>query len=257
VTVTVAVVGQPRWAAVVETLASRHSWRLIWYDGEGPYVARLVEDGAALILVDAQQPGWRARVTAARTNPATRRIAVIVVATDDAARHAAYDAGAAMVLLPDELAAALPKVVMTHARLPDPARRAWLEHQCGEPLPPEAREAVRLFNAGDYYRQHDLFEALWMAEDGPVRELYRAILQVGIAYYQITRGNRRGALKMLLRSVQWLASLPDVCQGVDVKQLREDAARVRTALEKTDPAAMAAFDLSLLRPVRLVDDSPQ
>jgi len=55
-----------------------------------------------------------------------------------------------------------------------------------------------------------------MATSGPVRELYRAILQVGIAYYQIERGNHRGALKMLLRSVQWLAMLPDRCQGIDV-----------------------------------------
>jgi len=85
-----------------------------------------------------------------------------------------------------------------------------------------------------------------------VRDLYQAILQVGVAYYQITRGNHRGALKMLLRSLQWLAPLPDVCRGVDVAGLRADAARVRAALAGLDPAEIGRFDRSLLRPVRLV-----
>ena len=89
-----------------------------------------------------------------------------------------------------------------------------------------------------------------------MRDLYRGILQVGVAYYHITQGNRQGALKMLLRSVQWLAPLPDLCQGVDVRGLREDAARVRAALEVTDPTDMPGFDLSLLRPLRLVGHDP-
>lgn len=91
-----------------------------------------------------------------------------------------------------------------------------------------------------------------MHTTGPVRDLYRAVLQVGIAYYQIERGNYRGALKMLLRSVQWFALLPDVCQGIDIRQLREDSYAVRAALEKLDPADIATFDKSLLKPVRLV-----
>ncbi len=105
-----------------------------------------------------------------------------------------------------------------------------LNDQCADPLPPQAREAIDLFNMGAYYKQHDLLEALWRAEEGPVRDLYRAILQVGIACYQVTRNNRRGALKMLQRSLRWLSHLPDVCRGVDVARLRADALRLREAL---------------------------
>jgi predicted metal-dependent hydrolase len=111
---------------------------------------------------------------------------------------------------------------------------------------------IEKFNAGEYYAQHDLLEAQWMAEIRPIRDLYRAILQVGVAYYHITRGNYRGAHKMLLRSVQWLAILPDVCQGVDIRQLREDSAQVRAALETLPEGA--SFDITFLRPVRLVAD---
>jgi predicted metal-dependent hydrolase len=92
-----------------------------------------------------------------------------------------------------------------------------------------------------------------MQESGPVRDLYQGILQIGVAYYHIQRGNTRGGLKMLRRSVQWLAYVPDVCQGIDVRHLREDAARVRAALATVDPANAAPLDRSLFRPIRLVD----
>jgi hypothetical protein len=93
-----------------------------------------------------------------------------------------------------------------------------------------------------------------MAEPGPVRDLYRAILQVGIAYHHITRGNAVGGLRMLRRSVQWFSVLPDVCQGVNVRQLRREADHVYMVLQTIDPADIASFDLALLKPIRFVDE---
>src|SRR3954471_10299011 len=129
---------------------------------------------------------------------------------------------------------------------------AQLGCECQESLPSLGLEAVALFNTGEYHAQHDLFEELWRQTRGPVRDLYQGTLQVGIAYYQITRGNHRGALKMLRRSARWLAPLPDVCQGIDVKQLREDSVVVRTELERMKPEEIANFDRSLLKPVQMV-----
>ena len=128
-----------------------------------------------------------------------------------------------------------------------------LECECQEMLPPWGQEAVALFNTGEYHAQHDLFEELWRQTQKPVRDLYQGTLQVGIAYYQITRGNHRGALKMLRRSARWLAPLPDVCQGIDVKQLCEDSFKVRAALENIKLEDIANFDRSLLKPVRMIE----
>ena len=94
-----------------------------------------------------------------------------------------------------------------------------------------------------------------MKTAGPVRDLYRAILQVGVAYYQIERGNYRGAVKMLQRSVQWLYHLPDSCQGIDVARLRRDSYAVRAALQRLGPERFAEFDRALLKPLTL--ESPQ
>ena len=97
-----------------------------------------------------------------------------------------------------------------------------------------------------------------MKTDGPVRDLYRAILQVGVAYYQIENGNARGALKMLQRSVQWLYILPEVCQGIDVAQLRRDSYAVRAELERLGPGRLNEFDMSALKPLRrLKPDQPE
>jgi predicted metal-dependent hydrolase len=126
--------------------------------------------------------------------------------------------------------------------------------ECGEPLPLLAQQAIQQFNQREFYQQHDSLEALWMETSTPVRDLYRAILQVGIAYYQIERGNHAGALKMLWRSKQWLAILPDVCQGVDVARLRQDAQAVEDAVLALSSHEMAFFDDRLLRPVMLVAD---
>lgn len=121
---------------------------------------------------------------------------------------------------------------------------------CSEPLPPRAQEAISLFNNGEYYLQHDLLEALWRDEPRRIRDLYQGILQVGVAYYQVTRGNRRGAVKMLLRAERWLADLPDVCQTVDVAALRADAARVKAILLALRDDEMGAFDTALFQPVK-------
>ncbi|MDZ4766315.1 MAG: DUF309 domain-containing protein [Chloroflexota bacterium] len=129
--------------------------------------------------------------------------------------------------------------------------QASIDVLCSEPLPPEAVEAIAKFNAGEFYEQHDLLEALWRAEPRAVRDLYQGVLQIGVGYYQITRGNRRGALKMLARGQRWLAGVPDACQGVDVAQLRADADAVRAELMRVGDD-LAAFDQGLLKPVQML-----
>lgn len=248
----IVITGTPTWAESVAAQVSA-AYRIEHYIERTGYVPQLVDWRAALILVDAGSADWRFRVSTPKSSSATRRIPIIVAADEAETRKAALLAGADFALSSAELIAQIQSLAQGYARVEDPARIEQLECECAEALPPLAAEGIERFNAGDYYRQHDLFEEQWMKTAGPVRDLYRAILQVGIAYYQIERGNHRGALKMLLRSVQWLLILPDVCQGVDVRQLRKDSFRVRAELEAMNPAHIHQFDRSLLKPVRKVD----
>jgi len=250
----VGIAGAPAWAGRAGHLLRAGGYVPAAYSYAADWPLNLIDEYPALLLVDAAEPTWEARVVAVTTEQATRRIPVLLIAPDRGLEAAARRVGAADALTLPDLENRLLDCVRAYARRLDEATRAALDCQCQEPLPPLARLGVRRFNAGAYYAQHDAFEQQWMAEAGPVRELYRAILQVGVAYYHLTRGNHAGALKMLQRSVQWFAQLPDACQGVDVRQLRQDAGRVRHTLGEMPPGEIASFDRSLLRPVRLVDE---
>lgn len=227
-------------------------YNLITIDTPGNYINTLIETRAAMIFIDGKHPDWQRFTTSPTTSPATRRIPIVVVADDDDQRARASKIGADLTFLSSDLAKQISTLVKDYGRIPDPERMKQLDCECGEPLPELAIEGVKKFNAGEYYPQHDLFEEQWVKTDGPVRDLYRAVLQVGVAYYQIERGNYRGALKMLQRSVQWLAVLPDVCQTIDVAQLRTDSYAVRAELERLGEDRLDEFDRSLLKPVMRV-----
>jgi predicted metal-dependent hydrolase len=219
------------------------------YDDRSNYVSWLVDHLVALVIAAGED--WRFWTATPKSSPATRRIPIFLITEDEHAQESGLKSGADLVLSPDELLQDGQRLIRDFARVPEPARIEQLDCECQDKLPPLAVEGVRQFNAGEFYKQHDLFEELWMETDGPVRDLYRAILQVGVAYYQILRGNHRGARKMLLRSVQWLATLPDECQGIDVKALREDSYRVRAALEQLPEEDIQHFDRALLQPVKM------
>ncbi len=107
-----------------------------------------------------------------------------------------------------------------------------------------------MFNRAEYFEAHEALEHAWNDESGPGRELYRGLLQIAVAYMQITRGNYNGAIKIFLRARQWLDPLPDQCRGVNVAGLRHDAAAVRAALEALGPERIGEFDMALLKPIQ-------
>jgi predicted metal-dependent hydrolase len=93
---------------------------------------------------------------------------------------------------------------------------------CEEALHPRARRGILLFNQGKYFEAHEELEAAWKEEAGSIRRLYQGILEAAVTYLHITRGNYAGAVKVYGRSMRWLKDWPEICQGVDVGQLRAD-----------------------------------
>ena len=151
-----------------------------------------------------------------------------------------------LLLADSRFTSALPRLLQKYARVPD---HDALADSCVEPLAQLAKEGIDLFNQGEYYKCHDALEEAWMQDKSPARELYRGILQVGIAYYQIQRGNYRGAVKMLLRLRQWLDPLPPVCRGVNIAGLRENAAQVQAIITELGPERIEEFDTAVIQPI--------
>jgi predicted metal-dependent hydrolase len=222
----------------------------------GAYMNTLIESRSAMVIIDGEHPEWQRFTTAPTTSPATRRIPIVVVSDNPTHREQAQKIGADFTFARADIHQHIQTLVQNHARIPDPDKQHQLMCDCDQPLPSLAQRGVDAFNNGDYYAQHDLFEEQWVNTTSPVRDLYRAILQVGIAYYQIERGNHRGALKMLQRSVQWLTILPDICQTIDIAQLRQDSYAVRAELERLGADRLHEFDSTLLKPIIQHKDTP-
>lgn len=128
--------------------------------------------------------------------------------------------------------------------LPEPA-----PSDCQGGLHPSAVEGLHLFNAGRYWHAHEALETAWLAEEGEARHLYRGILQIAVTYLHITRNNYPGAVKVYQRSLRWLNPFPEICRGVHVSQLRQDAAAVMADVLRLGDGKLDQIDLSLLKPV--------
>ena len=206
--------------------------------------------GPALLIFDLnnQEIPWRNWITLLTSVPATRRIPVLCFGShvDVEATQAARAAGANAVVARSRFSSGLPKLIQKYACLPD---LDGLASACDQPLSTLALRGLEEFNRGEYFEAHELLELAWNEDHSPARELYRAILQVGVAYLQIERGNYNGAVKMFLRLRQWIDPLPPLCRGVDVARLREDARQIHQALLALGPENIASFDRSLFKPV--------
>jgi len=125
-------------------------------------------------------------------------------------------------------------------------------HSKADPLHPEARKGIELYNLGEFYKAHEPLELAWMETPSPERNLYQGILQIGLAYYQISRGNYRGALKMFKRGQRNLEPLGETLLGVDITRLRADARIVEEAIRLLGSNRIRELDKSLIKPISFI-----
>ena len=208
----------------------------------------------AIILMAANNPAipWERWLPMLKRSPASRRIPILVMADHwpEAERAHALSLGATETVAAEEAGAAMVALCEQHAHRPN---LAAVQTACAEPLDPRAREGIIAYNAGHYYEAHEFLEEAWKEDAGPGRDLYRAILQIGVALYQVQRGNYNGAVKMLLRVRQWLSPLPDHCRGVNVAALHTDALTYYEAIIALGPERLAQFEWANVRPVKLTN----
>ena len=203
-----------------------------------------------LVLVDLNLPDdWAGAIRRCKLRPHTRQIPIYAYGShvDTAALVAARKAGADHAWARSKMMGELAAVVERHLHPPVRYPAGWQDA-----LPPEAVIAVVEFNAGHFFEQHEHFEAAWMAETRPIRDLYQGILQIGLAFLQIEQGNWAGTLKMFRRGLPRLRDLPPVCQGVDVASLRATADELHREVTQLGPARLAEFDRGRFPKIRVL-----
>ena len=223
---------------------------------EGPdaaFVRGIVDRRPALMFVDttSQEIPWERWTQILKTSAATRRIPIVAFGphVETQVLELAAAAGADQVVSRGKLQASLPELIQEHAHVLD---IEGLTNACDGKLSELAKEGLELLNAGEYYEAHEQLEHAWMEASELEGYLYRAMLQVSVAYLQVTRENYAGAVKMMLRVRQWLEPLPDRCRGVDVTALRKNVAAFSEALDRAGPEGLSEVDRSYLKPVPLL-----
>jgi CheY-like chemotaxis protein len=195
-----------------------------------------------LTLVDLNTPGdWETAIRRCKLRPHTRAVPIyafgshVEVDVLKRARQAGADHAWARSKMMEDL------VDLVTRHLDPPVRR--LDGN-DEPLSKLAVAGLLEFNHREYFEQHEYLELAWMEEKRPIRDLYQGILQVGVAFLQIKRGNWHGALKMFRRGLPKLRDLPPVCRGVQVGKFRAAAEVIHAEISEAGPEGLTAFDQS-------------
>ena len=90
------------------------------------------------------------------------------------------------------------------------------------PLPATFSEAVRLFNAREYFACHDVLEELWGETLGEDRDFLQGLLHVAVSLHHLSEGNPAGARKMHASSLRYLSNYGSSFRGVDLDLLRSE-----------------------------------
>lgn len=105
----------------------------------------------------------------------------------------------------------------------DPPTRAC----CDRAPTPEMLHAFEQFNRGEFWHQHETLELVWRAEtDTSIRNFYKGVLQVGVGFHHLRKGNYNGVIKVLGRGITYLKPYAPACYGIDVARLIEQASAI-------------------------------
>jgi predicted metal-dependent hydrolase len=252
----------------VESIANKRDIRIHWIESEdqlgSPYRNELAALGKEWILLDElsrispnlfifdlnnSMIPWRVWIPVLKSVPPTRRIPLICFGSHvdvDSIRQARR-AGADEVLARSRFVSILPELIEKYIQ---PIDFEFLSETCLEDLHPEAIKGIQLFNKGDYFSAHEMFENAWMDDQTTGRDLYRGLLQVSVAYYQVKSGNFKGTIKMFQRCRQWLNPLPDICRGVDIAQFRKNAYAAHDRVLDLGSRKFDEFPIDVINPIK-------
>ncbi len=106
------------------------------------------------------------------------------------------------------------------------------KYDCSSKPPPKLLLGIEQFNLGQYFDCHETLEEIWMGERGKIRDLYKGILQIGVAIYHVQRNNLKGAMRLVCSGMALLGPFAPQCMGIDVADLIQSAEQFREELNR-------------------------
>lgn len=106
----------------------------------------------------------------------------------------------------------------------------------------EARDFHRglaLFNEGDFFTAHEVWEEVWHHASGERKRLYQGLIQLAVAFEHARRGNPRGVRSVYTSAREKLRTLPSPFRGIDLARLLREADAALKAILNLPPERFA------------------
>jgi uncharacterized protein len=82
---------------------------------------------------------------------------------------------------------------------------------------PRYLAGIVLFNRGDYFEAHEVWEELWMVSAGPEKRYYQGLIQAAVGLCHFCNGNVRGAVKLYHSSRDYMSRCGADYLGLDIE----------------------------------------
>ena len=81
---------------------------------------------------------------------------------------------------------------------------------------------IRLFNCGEFFECHDIFEDFWSELVGPEKPFFQGLIHAAVCLFHFEGGNLSGARKMYGSFRIYTAEFAPTFVGIDVARLHQD-----------------------------------
>jgi predicted metal-dependent hydrolase len=125
------------------------------------------------------------------------------------------------------------------------------------PYDPRYLAGIVLFNRGDFFEAHEVWESIWMETYGPERKFYQALIQAAVGLLHFCNGNVRGAAKLYRSSREYMHRYGSPYLGLDQTVFWDQMDRCFAELIATpEPPTGTAIREELI-PVIDIDPPPE
>ncbi len=106
-------------------------------------------------------------------------------------------------------------------------------------------EGAELFNAGQFFDCHEVWEDVWNAQPPAERQFLQGLIQIAVGCEHFNRGNLRGAVALLDRGLRKTRKYGSRHRGVRLAQLDRDATAALDAIRMVQSKQAAASAVRL------------
>ena len=93
------------------------------------------------------------------------------------------------------------------------------------------QEGVELFNRGEFYDCHEVFEELWTPTEQPDRWFLQSLIHFAVGFYHHRNGNAVGATRQLGKGLKKLEGYLPRWDGVDTAAIESEVRRCLAVIE--------------------------